>query len=594
MIRQEIINQCNQIIDKGICIENTSHMNPIIKCMIPIILKRIKKIKEICSVDKYNLYFIGETGVGKSSAISNLTGLINKIEKNKSLNSIPLLKTNRTAICDITIKYTNNKHTTIQIESIPYEEFEILVDKYFLHIIDKKIENTNIKLPQEVRHIICNMADFPEDNKEQQIRFIRRNLRIIRINDEEFLKNLKPAILKSCNYENRNKKIFEYTENDNLFDWIKEMLIKINNGTDKNIPYPKKIEILLGSDIDYNINSNIKTITNIKGLDDLEISQENIVDICKNINNICIICDKILNYGSIIYNSFLADLFDLKNIDLKYRNFILGLEKGIELSEINEDNKFNNESREKGKSIVKKETYNNFKNKICLDEENMLFYNCFYGIDYNNKKIITGFSYQDYENEKTSLLETIDKKILYMYDEYYKELKEIDLMLNKLYENQLESSDIECLKKVTKFIVSLLNKPISNHKPIKELEFYTHRNSNFSNYNIYFQLENIVGKNFDDSINYFYIKEKISEIFEEKQDEESYINNIIKKLVLEKIDDLYNIYRNNITKEYRSIIEQSLYNYGYPFAVEQINTPKYIFDFFKELYDFFNFESIKL
>lgn len=58
------------------------------------IKKRSKVIEENCSVERYHLYFNGKVGVGKSTAICYLTGLIDKnCFAGGNINDLLLLKT---------------------------------------------------------------------------------------------------------------------------------------------------------------------------------------------------------------------------------------------------------------------------------------------------------------------------------------------------------------------------------------------------------------------------------------------------------------------------------------------------------------------
>ncbi len=55
-------------------INNDNDRHIIIKRMAQQINNRINDIQEICSVDKYNLYFNGKVAIGKSTTVCNLFG----------------------------------------------------------------------------------------------------------------------------------------------------------------------------------------------------------------------------------------------------------------------------------------------------------------------------------------------------------------------------------------------------------------------------------------------------------------------------------------------------------------------------------------
>lgn len=94
MHKYEVLEKCNENLLKANEILNNENIDAIIKIMTNPLINRISTIKEICSVEKYNLCFIGSVGVGKSTAITNLLGLIDQEQllEGHKLMDIPLLK----------------------------------------------------------------------------------------------------------------------------------------------------------------------------------------------------------------------------------------------------------------------------------------------------------------------------------------------------------------------------------------------------------------------------------------------------------------------------------------------------------------------
>ena len=71
------------------------------------IRKQIVALEGKCNIEKYNLLFNGEVGIGKSTAICHLTGLIDGdcLKKGEETDRLPLLKTGsgRTTVCETRI-----------------------------------------------------------------------------------------------------------------------------------------------------------------------------------------------------------------------------------------------------------------------------------------------------------------------------------------------------------------------------------------------------------------------------------------------------------------------------------------------------------
>jgi len=70
MSQKAVLTKCEENINKAHKILENPNVNNINKVMISPLLERVKKIQKICSVNSYNLCFIGKVEIGKSTAIS--------------------------------------------------------------------------------------------------------------------------------------------------------------------------------------------------------------------------------------------------------------------------------------------------------------------------------------------------------------------------------------------------------------------------------------------------------------------------------------------------------------------------------------------
>ena len=77
-MRGRIIEKCREAGELADALYHDDNRHDVVREQAYSIKKRSKVIEENCSVERYHLYFNGKVGVGKSTAICYLTGLIDK------------------------------------------------------------------------------------------------------------------------------------------------------------------------------------------------------------------------------------------------------------------------------------------------------------------------------------------------------------------------------------------------------------------------------------------------------------------------------------------------------------------------------------
>lgn len=79
-IRENVIEKCRQALEMAdeLLVNEKKHV--VVRKLAQNAKDRLKVIEEICGVEKYKLCFIGDVGIGKSTAISHLTGLVDDAE----------------------------------------------------------------------------------------------------------------------------------------------------------------------------------------------------------------------------------------------------------------------------------------------------------------------------------------------------------------------------------------------------------------------------------------------------------------------------------------------------------------------------------
>lgn len=195
-----------------------------------------------------NIRFIGNIGVGKTTAICRL---LNLIKDNK-----PILDTasGRTTACDVHIWIREDLPSSILVEIKSNKVFEELLFEY----IDKPAK-ISAELETIIKNIV-NLGDFEGTNcfKEKMATFQTK---------DEFVKFCKQEAMYSqrieyCIINNSQQRL------DDL-SWIKENFNKINTGKHKSFGIPKTITININSKCIYNYNEWLrnKCIIDTKGIE---------------------------------------------------------------------------------------------------------------------------------------------------------------------------------------------------------------------------------------------------------------------------------------------------------------------------------------
>lgn len=220
----------------------------------------------------YNLKFIGNIGVGKTTAICNLLGLVDA-------NNKPILDvgSGRTTICDVYIRKNQNESNNIYTKTYSLKEFRQL----FSLLIDNPAQ-----ISTELQYAIRNMvrSNGVESLSQDLIEWKSKN---------KNLRDFKFIYSNRAKYKFRNTSFLSFISNDKetTLKWVKDNFHLINTGMEANIGLPRKIEIRLRKSIvndDLNWEQ-IQYIIDTKGLENNNITPEN------NQNTIEVYCSSFSN-----------------------------------------------------------------------------------------------------------------------------------------------------------------------------------------------------------------------------------------------------------------------------------------------------------
>ncbi len=198
----------------------------------------------------HKIVFIGSIGVGKTTAICHLLGLV--------IGDKPLLSTGagRTTVCEVVVSggkeimISEGKENTIHIEPLSEEEVKNYLEDFADSILTSGSSRTDqeetFKLSAEIERSLRNMMGLPiERKKDENGKRITIDHAKLRANEIGEKSALVADFMARINLPARTKTQLTHPQNDELppFEWLQKHFAEINNGRNPDVPLPRKIII---------------------------------------------------------------------------------------------------------------------------------------------------------------------------------------------------------------------------------------------------------------------------------------------------------------------------------------------------------------
>lgn len=443
--KKELLKKIDQL-KKNCYVIIDNKDSPIKKKLADEVKSRLETIEKFLIITRYNLFFNGEVGIGKTTVISMLLGLID--EKANQVKKYALLPTasGRTTLCETNI-VLGSKYL-ISFESVSNECFDDFL-RDWVNISKNGLKNNDekIELTIEIYNWLVHSMGFSDrnDDKLEQL-----------INNAKDGNDLYDKAKKLINYANRKQIINEEFTSENFFKCYKEL----NNGKNKIYKMPEKITLTIPIE-NSDLMSIVYSITDTKG-----IESPARIDIRNNIklyDSISIICEHINNFGSNSVVELLKPVLKLENRDYKYRVMLLGIYKDDELTAVNDAD----DNIENGKNLKIKEAQDVFKNNnIGFNKDNYLFYNALNN-RYKNDDGSPNLN-NIKEDSEEFFKNIIDKTVNNMVNKYDIELSEIETFLKKINNGNVNDKFEKSIDDLKKIINTLFGEWKNNNKIIWE------------------------------------------------------------------------------------------------------------------------------
>lgn len=230
---------------------------------------------------KHNIAFIGDIGVGKSTAISFIFDLLVPPKPNEPRSNQPVLETGAggTTICEVHIK--NGPEFGITIQPMDYNDLISLVSDFCSGKWTKnREENTNnAEIPgvsQEVERAIRNMSGFRRTRKKgADGKAVSHDELLNLIKECDGEDQFRTQIIHNMELPNRTTTEMWYKAgtSETAQKWLRETFKHINNGRIKDVPLPKSITLML-PDFDAEFGDFEITVIDTKGVNDVAVRED--------------------------------------------------------------------------------------------------------------------------------------------------------------------------------------------------------------------------------------------------------------------------------------------------------------------------------
>ena len=209
-----------------------------------------ENVQRVCKEDKYDLCFIGQYGIGKTTFISFLLDLFDrgKLISSKQLKDCCLFKTEagQTTLCKMKI-FFNAEESKFEIVGSSIDAFKGHLLGFVDYIYANDMKKDFLISKEKVRAIgnmlrISNKAIRREDIREEIQKLLELQLSSDPLDKNEIVEKL----FEKSNYVNRDKIEIKFNESPkfhNFFDWLQTYSKAINDCTLKYFPFPDEINL---------------------------------------------------------------------------------------------------------------------------------------------------------------------------------------------------------------------------------------------------------------------------------------------------------------------------------------------------------------
>ncbi|WP_261205101.1 helix-turn-helix domain-containing protein [Laspinema sp. D2d] len=403
--------------------------------------ERIQQEAEYLGSLKHSIAYVGSIGVGKTTAICHITGLLIPKAKRPALKNALSVAAGRTTVCEVSIKV--GPKLGIRIKPQTPEEIDKSVDDLCAKHFSENQEQQDGEqadlvgiVPAEIKRLFLNMADLNEESLSELAKSCQSQNSLV----AKFKEKLRL-------HDRKREEIWFEEENYNWTEmtWLQETFKAINYGNNKEVTVPKQIDVIVPAGVVPDSDFELEII-DTRGLDNEGTTiRRDIIDCLDNSRTLTVLCSKFADAPS----SQICDIIDhLINEGsqkvLQERTVILCLPQNAEAEDItNPETGDFVESTKEAYELKKKEVDNKIRPKLKnWDEKDIpvLFFNA-----------------QSEEDEPSEIFADLLKKIGELREASCRRLQNATNALLILIQNQEEEDAKKAYEKVKESVKNFLD-----------------------------------------------------------------------------------------------------------------------------------------
>ncbi|AFZ18625.1 helix-turn-helix domain-containing protein [Allocoleopsis franciscana] len=402
--------------------------------------KRVREEAEYLTSLKHSIAYVGSVGVGKTTAVCKLTGLIMPQEKNFLRQSILAVGSGRTTVCEVCIRPGAKFGIRVKLKS--KDEIHKLVEDFCAakRNIDKGNQENQLEVvSEEMQRLLLNMAGLQPESLAE----------LIKQCDNADTLPLKFLELLKLPERTREEIEYDKTSNQTGIEWLKETFKLINYGRHKEFSVPQRIDVIVPDNVfqfsDYELE-----IIDTQGIDKTAIRRD-LLGYLNDQRTLTVLCSRFKDAPDREIYDLLENL--IKNgakKTLKERVLILALPQNDEA-----DNMMNYAGDPVNSTD---EAYNLKREEVQTKLQPLL--QSIEGIDIP----IIFFNAKSEEDNPAKIANELIKKLDNLRDSYVKQLSSTVEAINVLIKNQKEQNARDAYKEVSEslkiFLKDYRNKPL--------------------------------------------------------------------------------------------------------------------------------------
>ena len=288
---KEVLPQIKELNQKIITLERLHGGNKPLSSQLQLLKTNLQSSQEFLASNSHRVAFVGSVGVGKTTAICGILGLLDE-------NGATLLSaaSGRTTLCEVEIRAGKANRILItpcsksELHSYLRDFVEILKMR---HDGTSKNDNDKLELSAEVERCLRNMINLPRrhakhqenEKKDTPQRPVDEAMELYKKiqNPDQFYKEIKNRL----NADMRN--LTEIKCRDEVFSgWLKKNFSEINQGKNPQTPMPQKIIIELNQPLFGHHDLDIQLV-DTKGLDG-NVEREDLDQKFQDNRTLCVAC----------------------------------------------------------------------------------------------------------------------------------------------------------------------------------------------------------------------------------------------------------------------------------------------------------------